>query len=78
MFVKKLIHSLMIVFTLILSLTSCSEEDCEEEHNLCLAHIKTGLDKFAYDETCRYPSMNSGDARLFCECEDEYSECKGL
>ena len=47
----------------------CSE-DCEEEHQLCLAEITTALNKFSYEVTCRYPSMNSGDARRYCECDD--------
>lgn len=59
-----------------LSLTVGCDEDCEEQHTLCLAKIETSLDNFSYDVTCRYPSMNSGDARRYCECEDQYSKCQ--
>ena len=58
----------------ILSGPGCSES-CEEEHTLCLSKVGTSLPDLSYDVTCRYPSMNSGDPRVFCECEDQYQAC---
>ena len=77
MLAKKFNRGLMLT---VMMLTMCfgmgCTEDCEEEHTACLAKIKTTVSKFSYEVTCRYPSMNSGDARRYCECEDEYQECK--
>jgi hypothetical protein len=53
----------------------CSE-DCDKSRDNCLAQIKSNLADYSYDVTCRYPSMNSGDPKIFCQCMDEYEECK--
>jgi len=65
---------LVVVTAVMLSFPGCSES-CEDEHTLCLSKVGPSLTDFSYDVTCRYPSMNSGNPRVFCECEDQYQAC---
>ena len=55
-------------------LVGCAE-DCEKEYQLCLAQIDGSLRSYSHDKTCRYPTMNRGDEKKFCDCEEEYQSC---
>jgi hypothetical protein len=65
---------LVILSAAVWALLGCTE-DCDKEYQLCLANIKGDLSSFSYEKTCRYPTMNRGDEKMFCECEDELRAC---
>ena len=57
-------------------LTGCAE-DCDKEYQVCLSKIGGSLSRYSYEKTCRYPTMNRGDEKVYCDCEEAYIECDG-
>ena len=51
-------------------------EDCAGDYNICVSQIPSEeLQSFSYDYTCMYPTMAVGNARAYCQCQEQYQSC---
>ena len=72
--IRKVILTVSMVGMLMSGIAGCSE-DCDREYQTCLNKIDGNVAAFSYEETCKYPSMNRGAEKLFCDCEADRDEC---
>lgn len=72
--VRNAIPGVAMAAMLISGIASCSE-DCDREYQACLNRIGGNVAQFTYEETCKYPSMNRGDEKRFCDCEAQRDDC---
>ena len=70
-----LLRMLFVVLLLVLGIAGCNDGECDAEYDTCLSRMEGTASKYTYEETCRYPSMNRGDQKIFCDCEDAYQKC---
>ncbi len=71
---RKAILTALMVAVFLSGISGC--EDCDREYQACISELNGSVGQFTFEETCRYPSMNRGDAKLFCDCEDQRAECR--
>jgi len=70
---RKTLLSAAVVAVIVSGISGCV--DCDREYQACLNRIDGNVAQFTAEETCKYPSMNRGAEKEFCDCEAELAAC---